>query len=228
MFLSTSAQTGIHSLGGVSPVVSGISRHRLFRTRPVQSCNKFALYNKLTTPGASAHPARHSIGKAGAGQSQEELDKQATALQQYGVPSQEVSDEQLRQQLDQKLDSWFAFIITFSVTAVIARAPAGQARMLWVSQQLHKLGIAGCAAVVAIIATGAQYCKDRLVRFWYKQCNRARNLDMIPSVCHDLVVIKQDLAEMKEHLSDSKPPRSCPSFFQNLAVHGFVLPGVTT
>lgn len=93
-------------------------------------------------------------------------------MQQYGVPSQEVSDEQLRQQLEQKLDSWFAFILTFSVTVVIARAPAGQAGMLWVHQQLHNLGTAGCAVVVAIMATGAQYCKDRLVRFWHKQCNR--------------------------------------------------------
>lgn len=209
-YVSGCVNTDIPATAGLSwrcfpSCLWGQLAYQLFRTRPVQCCTKFTLYSKLTTPGASAHLACHSAGAGLTGaQSQEELDKQAKALQQYGVPSQEVFDEQARQQLEQKLDSWFAFLFSFSLIAVLVRAPAGQARMLWVHPQLHKLGIAGCAVVVTIMATGAQYCKDRLVSFWHKQCNRARNLDMIPSVCHDLAVIKQDLSEIKERLSHSK------------------------
>ena len=143
-------------------------------------------------------------------QSQEQFGKQAEAMKQYGVESQEVFEKEA----ERKLNGWFAFIGVFAVIAVIMRAPIGQGRMLWIHQRLHKLGIPGCVWLVTAMATGAHWCKDRLHRFWHKQHSRVQKLDTVPPMCHHVATVKQDLSDIKQDLLDIKGMlRAHPTFF---------------
>lgn len=215
MFLSASA---LHSILEESPRPASGTRcgqlaYQVPRTRTAQTCRKYTPYTKLTTQGTSTCYSLRTAGGDLIRTQSKEIDKQEEAINQYGIPSQEVFDKQAKA----TLDSWFASIGLFAVVAVIIRASFEQGRTPWVIQQLHKLGIAGSVRVVLIMATGAQYCKDRLLRFWHKQHSRVQKVDMIPPMCHDVAVMKQDLLDIKQDLSDIKGMlRSRPPLFSKL------------
>lgn len=201
MFLSASALQGI--MGESPRPASGTScgqlAYQVPRTRLAQTSKK---YTKLTTQGTSACYSPGTAGGDWIDTEFKKLDKQEEAINQYGVPSQEVFEKQAKA----TLDSWFALIGFFAVIAVIIRAPFGQGRMPWVCQQLHKLSIAGSVGMVLIMATGAQCCKHRLLRCWHKQHSNSRvqKVDMIPPMCHAVAILHQDTGTMKQDLSDIK------------------------
>ena len=126
---------------------------------------------------------------------------QAAFTGPYGLPSPE-EEKQLVDAMHKQTDDWLAFFFLFAVLASVGWCYTGQGHsMQWIHLKLHKLGVAGCTALVVILATVAYRCKQRLLAFWQKQQRRAQCIDMIPAVKADVAIIKQDVAIIKQDVA---------------------------